>query len=57
LKQPHCRRLALAVLDASMLAAVARLAATLVRPMAAAIPASLARVGFAIQTVPKSLLG
>lgn len=45
----------LAVLDAAMIAAVAVLAPLFVWPMAAAIPASLARIGFTIQSLPKAL--
>ena len=44
--------LAVAVLDATMLAAVAVLAPVLVWPMAAAIPASLARIGLTIRSMP-----
>ncbi len=44
--------LALAVLDASMLAAVVLLAPAVAWPMAAAIPASLGRIGYAIHSLP-----
>jgi len=46
--------LALVVLDAAMLAAVTMLAPMLAWPMAAAIPASLARIGLALQSLPKA---
>jgi hypothetical protein len=46
--------LALLVLDAATLAAVLLLAPALVWPMAAAIPASLARIGVTVQTLPRA---
>jgi hypothetical protein len=49
--------LALAVLDGAMIAAVATLAPTLVWPMAVATAASLARIGFAIRSLPRALNG
>ncbi len=45
--------LALVVLDATMIAAVLFLAPMLVWPMAVALPASLARIGFAIESLPR----
>jgi hypothetical protein len=47
--------LAIAVLDAAMIAAIATLAPTLVWPMAIATAASLARISFAIRWLPKAL--
>ncbi len=49
--------LALAVLDAAMIAAVATMAPTLVWPMAVAASASLVRISFAIRSVPEVLNG
>jgi hypothetical protein len=49
--------LALVVLDSAMIAAVAVLAPVLVWPMAAAIAASLARISFAIRSLPKGFTG
>jgi hypothetical protein len=47
--------LALLVLDAAMIVAVTVLAPVLVWPMAAAIPASLARIGLTLRSLPKGL--
>jgi hypothetical protein len=46
--------LALAGLDAAMLAAVMFLAPVLVWPMAAAVPASLARIGYTFRSLPRT---
>jgi hypothetical protein len=45
----------LCVLDAAMIVAVATIAPTVVWPMTIAIPASLARIGFSIRSMPKRL--
>jgi len=47
--------LALVVLDATMIAAVTFLAPMLVWPMAVALPASLARIAFALGSLPRPL--
>lgn len=47
--------LALIVLDAAMLAAALLIAPALVWPMAAAIPASLARIAMTLRALPKAL--
>ena len=47
--------LALVLLDSTMIAAAATVAPTVAWPQAVAIPASLARIGVVIQTLPKML--
>lgn len=45
------------VLDVAMLATAAAVAPTLVWPMAIAIPASIARIGLVLRSLPKALTG